>query len=98
MKQSRNHPRNHLQQVDITTLGASAALEAGMLSLGMLSAGMAQAINDGDRHGHRGYNAMLDYQQALDSHWDLFSTARWFRNIAQYQGIGFNNVTIFRDY
>jgi len=55
-------------------------------------------INDGDRHGHRGYNAMLDYQQALDSRWDLFGTARWFRNIAQYQGIGFNNVTYQTEY
>ncbi|WP_420808066.1 TonB-dependent receptor domain-containing protein [Aeromonas cavernicola] len=27
---------------------------------------------------------MLDYQQALDSRWDLFATARWFRNVAQY--------------
>ncbi|MBL0547129.1 TonB-dependent receptor [Aeromonas jandaei] len=41
-------------------------------------------INDGDRHGHQGYNAMLDYQQALGSNWDLFGTTRWFRNIAQY--------------
>ncbi|MFM5428834.1 TonB-dependent receptor domain-containing protein [Aeromonas veronii] len=41
-------------------------------------------INDGDQHGHRGYNAMLDYQQALGSNWDLFGTTRWFRNIAQY--------------
>lgn len=55
-------------------------------------------INDGDRHGHCGYNAMLDYQQALDSRWDLFGTARWFRNIAQYQGIGFNNVTYQTEY
>lgn len=41
-------------------------------------------INDGDRHGHRGYNAMLDYQQALTGNWDLFGTTRWFRNVAQY--------------
>ncbi|QWZ62896.1 TonB-dependent receptor [Aeromonas sp. FDAARGOS 1417] len=41
-------------------------------------------INDGDRHGHQGYNAMLDYQQALGSNWDLFGTTRWFRNVAQY--------------
>ncbi|HIC8842498.1 TonB-dependent receptor domain-containing protein [Aeromonas sp. 602200] len=43
-------------------------------------------INDGDRHGHQGYNAMLDYQQALGSNWDLFGTTRWFRNVAQYAG------------
>ncbi|MBL0644057.1 TonB-dependent receptor [Aeromonas veronii] len=41
-------------------------------------------INDGDRHGHQGYNAMLDYQQGLGNNWDLFSTTRWFRNVGQY--------------
>ncbi|MFM4809772.1 TonB-dependent receptor domain-containing protein [Aeromonas hydrophila] len=41
-------------------------------------------VNDGDKHGHRGYNAMLDYQHALTGNWDLFGTTRWFRNIAQY--------------
>jgi vitamin B12 transporter len=41
-------------------------------------------VNDGDKHGHRGYNAMVDYQQALAGNWDLFGTTRWFRNIAQY--------------
>lgn len=41
-------------------------------------------VNDGDRHGHRGYNALLDYQQGLGERWDLFGTARWFRNQAQY--------------
>lgn len=41
-------------------------------------------INDGDEHGYTGYNAMLDYQQALNSQFDLFTTARWFRNQAQY--------------
>ncbi|MFQ2225157.1 TonB-dependent receptor domain-containing protein [Aeromonas enteropelogenes] len=55
-------------------------------------------INDGDRHGHRGYNAMLDYQQALTGNWDLFGTTRWFRNVAQYQGIGFNDVTYQTEY
>jgi vitamin B12 transporter len=41
-------------------------------------------VNDGDEHGYEGYNAMLDYQQALNDHLDLFTTARWFRNQAQY--------------
>ncbi|MGH1410411.1 MAG: TonB-dependent receptor domain-containing protein [Aeromonas sp.] len=41
-------------------------------------------INDGDRHGHQGYNAMLDYQQGLGNNWDLFGTTRWFRNVGQY--------------
>ena len=35
-------------------------------------------MNDGDKHGHRGYNAMVDYQQALAGNWDLFGTTRWF--------------------
>ena len=41
-------------------------------------------VNDGDEHGYEGYNAMLDYQQALNNQFDLFTTARWFRNQAQY--------------
>ena len=41
-------------------------------------------VNDGDRHGHTGYNAMLDYQQGLGNNWDLFGTTRWFRNVGQY--------------
>jgi vitamin B12 transporter len=41
-------------------------------------------VNDGDEHGYEGYNAMLDYQQAFNNQFDLFTTARWFRNQAQY--------------
>lgn len=41
-------------------------------------------INNGDRHGHTGYNGMLDYQQGVSEQWDLFGTLRWYRNKAQY--------------
>ncbi|MGL5598768.1 MAG: TonB-dependent receptor domain-containing protein [Aeromonas sp.] len=41
-------------------------------------------VNDGDRHGHQGHDAMLDYQQTLGSNWDLFGASRWVRNVGQY--------------
>ena len=41
-------------------------------------------INDGDKHGFLGRNAMLDYQQQLNEQLNLFGAARWVRNSAEY--------------
>lgn len=41
-------------------------------------------VNDGDQHGHTGYNALVDYQHLLNEQVNLFGSARWFRNIGQY--------------
>lgn len=41
-------------------------------------------VNDGDKHGFLGRNAMLDYQHQLNEQLGLFGTGRWVRNTAQY--------------
>ncbi len=41
-------------------------------------------VNDGDKHGFLGRNAMLDYQQQLNEQLNLFGAARWVRNSAEY--------------
>ena len=41
-------------------------------------------INDGDKHGFLGRNAMLDYQHQLTAQVGLFGTSRWVRNSSEY--------------
>ena len=48
-------------------------------------------VNDGDKHGYTGYNALLDYQHQLNNQFGLFAAGRWFRNKAQYDN-SYNNA------
>lgn len=81
-----SHNERLLDWSSVTTVGAAGQIKgaAGLEQEDGYNAHPVPGINDGDEHGYTGYNAMLDYQHALRPDLDLYSSARWFRNQAQY--------------
>ena len=81
-----SHNERQLDWSSATTVGAAGQLKgaAGLQQEDGYNAHPVPGVNDGDEHGYQGYNAMLDYQHAVHPDLSLFSTARWFRNQAQY--------------
>ncbi len=55
-------------------------------------------LNDGDKHGFDGNQAMVNYEHLIDENWKAFGSIRWFDNTAEYNHCIFDYSTFLCNY